>query len=121
MQGFGGPSGYKPWRARMSAKFNPAAFTRIRTWPLAGTGSGRSSTFSTLTSPLRVVTIARIRRYRLGFSDNGRGTACRAPYDNGTRKSSRGVSLTLLGCLSLRLIRLWHDTQIRFQGLPATG
>src|ERR1044072_5826039 len=45
MQGFGGPSGYKPCRARMSAKFKPAAFTRTRTCPSAGFGSGRSSTF----------------------------------------------------------------------------
>src|SRR6185369_4322234 len=60
MQGLGGPSGYKPWRAKMSAKFRPAAFTRISTSPGAGTGSGRVSTFITPTSPLRVVTIARI-------------------------------------------------------------
>src|SRR5882762_10216924 len=44
----------------MSAKFNPAALTRIRTSPLPGTGSGRVSTFNTSTLPLRVVTIARI-------------------------------------------------------------
>src|SRR5882672_10027662 len=61
VQGFRGPSGYKPWRARMSAKFRPEALTRTRTSPLAGTGSGRVSTFIKSTPPLRVVTTALIK------------------------------------------------------------
>src|SRR6266446_3013717 len=46
----------------MSAKFKPAALTRTSTCPLLGTGSGRSSIFRAPTSPLRVVTIARMKK-----------------------------------------------------------
>jgi len=61
--GFGGESGYKPWRARMSAKFSPAARTRIITSSGPGAGSGFSWTLSTSMSPVPVVTICRIDEY----------------------------------------------------------
>src|SRR6185503_20250635 len=55
--------GYRPCRARMSAKFKPAARTRIRTSSSRGVGSGFSWTLSTSMSPFAVVTICRIDRY----------------------------------------------------------
>src|SRR4026208_917004 len=61
--GFGGESGYKPCRERMSAKFKPAARTRTITSPSPGVGSGFSWTFSTSMSPVPVVTICRIDQY----------------------------------------------------------
>src|SRR6516225_3136113 len=50
-----GASGYSPCAAITSAKFSPAARTRIRTWPGPGSGSAVSRTSRPSGPPAQVV------------------------------------------------------------------
>src|SRR6266853_893106 len=104
----------------MSAKFRPEAFTRTRISPLAGTGSGRVSTFITSTPPLRVVTTALMNSGLLERHEKHeaqRNTSLRLGCYRNHRLES--MLLALLSRLRLLLVWLRDYAKIWLQSFPA--